>query len=91
MEGITELSFLLTDLFTARHVAEEIYRRGDRHAALEAICRSRASVNPFYRLRLVLNYLSVRVAYNMSLGGSRQRAIYRRDLWDKNVARAQFH
>jgi hypothetical protein len=31
------------------------------------------------------------IVSEISLGGSRQRAIYRRDIWDKNVVGAQFH
>ena len=35
--------------------------------------------------------LARHIVSDISLGGSRQRAIYRRDLWDKNVMGAQFH
>jgi hypothetical protein len=67
MKEITELSSLLPDLFTARKVAEHTCRLCDRHAALEATCRFRGSMNPFYRLRLVFMYLSLRVSYAISL------------------------
>ena len=60
------MSSLLPVMFTARDVAAYTYRLSDRHVALDAICRCRASVNTFYRLRLVFKYLSERVAYNMS-------------------------
>ena len=36
-------------------------------------------------------YRKRRVVSDISLGGSRQRVIYRRDMWDKNLVRAQFH
>ena len=64
MKGITELSSFM---FTARNVADDTHRRGDRHVALEAICRCRASVNTLFRPCLLFKYLSVRVAYDISL------------------------
>ena len=39
MKGITELSYLLPDLFTARNVAEDKFRLCDGHAALGVTCR----------------------------------------------------
>ena len=36
-------------------------------------------------------YHTRHVVSDISLGGSWQRAIYRRDIWDKNVLGAQFH
>ena len=53
-------------MFTARNVADGTYYRVDRHATLAALCHCCRSVNIFYRLTLVSNYLSVHVAYDMS-------------------------
>ena len=75
MNKITELSSLLPDLFTARNVAEDTFHLGDRHSALEATCRCRASVNVFYRLRLVFKYLSVNFSYAVSLTTCRVRCV----------------
>ena len=55
MKGITELSYLLPVIFTARNVADNTY----------VACRT--SVNTFYHLRLIFKHLSVRVVYDISL------------------------